>query len=250
MSGATGESRFDREKFERFAATRDERLRDELITAHLGLAQHLARRFANRGEPLDDLIQVASIGVVKSVDRFDPGRGVEFSTFAARTILGELKRHFRDKGWAVRAPRRIQELYLEIGHASAELVQKLGRSPTMDELAEKTGATVEAVIEATEAGSGYRTASLDAPSKSERGGVEVVGEEEDGFEEVDNRALLLPALESLPEREQTILKLRFESGLTQSEIAARIGVSQMHVSRLLTASLRRLRDEIEQSGEG
>jgi RNA polymerase sigma-B factor len=249
MSGATGESRFDREKFERFAATRDERLRDELITAHLGLAQHLARRFANRGEPLDDLIQVASIGVVKSVDRFDPGRGVEFSTFAARTILGELKRHFRDKGWAVRAPRRIQELYLEIGHASAELVQKLGRSPTMDELAEKTGATVEAVIEATEAGSGYRTASLDAPSKSERGGVEVVGEDEDGFEEVDNRALLLPALESLPEREQTILKLRFESGLTQSEIAARIGVSQMHVSRLLTASLRRLREEIEQSGE-
>jgi RNA polymerase sigma-B factor len=247
MSGDPAESRFDREKFERFAATRDETLRDELITAHLGLAQHLARRFANRGEPLDDLVQVASIGVVKSVDRFDPGRGVEFSTFAARTILGELKRHFRDKGWAVRAPRRIQELYLEIGHASAELVQKLGRSPTMDELAEKTGATVEAVIEATEAGSGYRTASLDAPSRAERGGGEVVGEDDDGFDEVDNRALLLPALGSLPEREQTILRLRFESGLTQSEIATRIGVSQMHVSRLLTASLRRLREQIEHS---
>jgi RNA polymerase sigma-B factor len=249
MSGNTTESRFDREKFERFAATRDERLRDELITAHLGLAQHLARRFANRGEPLDDLVQVASIGVVKSVDRFDPSRGVEFSTFAARTILGELKRHFRDKGWAVRAPRRIQELYLEIGHASAELVQKLGRAPTMDELAETTGATVEAVIEATEAGSGYRTASLDAPSRAERGGAEVVGEDDDGFDEVENRALLLPALEGLPEREQTILRLRFEQGLTQSEIASRIGVSQMHVSRLLTASLRRLRDEIEEIEE-
>ncbi len=247
MSEATREPRFDREKFVQYAATRDPVLRDELITAHLGLAQHLARRFANRGEPLDDLVQVASIGIVKSVDRFDPGRGVEFSTFAARTILGELKRHFRDKGWAVRAPRRIQELYLEIGQATGELAQKLGRPPTMDELAEATGATVEAVIEATEAGSGYRTASLDAPSRDERSGSDTLGVEDRSFEDVDNRALLTPAFASLPEREQVILQLRFVSGLTQSEIAARIGVSQMHVSRLLTASLRKLRDEIEQN---
>ncbi len=198
-------------------------------------------------KPLDDLVQVASIGVMKSVDRFDPDRGVEFSTFAARTILGELKRHFRDKGWAVRAPRRIQELYLEIGHATGELAQKLGRPPTMDELAEATGATVEAVIEATEAGSGYRTASLDAPTRSERSGADAIGDDDPAFRDVENRSLITPAFASLPEREQTILQLRFVDGLTQSEIALRIGVSQMHVSRLLTASLRKLRDQIETS---
>ncbi len=245
MTESNGDSRFEREKFVQFAATRDEGLRDELITQHLGLAQHLARRFANRGEPLDDLVQVASIGVMKSVDRFDPDRGVEFSTFAARTVLGELKRHFRDRGWAVRAPRRIQELYLEIGHTNAELAQKLGRAPLMEELAEATGATVEAVIEATEAGSGYRTASLDAPSRTEGGGSEAIGTEESGFEDVDNRALITPAFTLLPEREQNILRLRFVVGLTQSEIATRVGVSQMHVSRLLAASLRKLRMNIE-----
>lgn len=247
MSETTRESRFDRDKFTQFAATRDTALRDELITAHLGLAKHLAHRFANRGEPIDDLIQVASIGIVKSVDRFDPDRGVEFSTFAGRTVLGELKRHFRDKGWAVRAPRRIQELYLEIGHATGELAQKLGRPPTMDELAEATGSTVEAVIEAIEAGAGYRTASLDAPSHVELSGSESNGREDAAFEDVDNRALLTPALSSLPERERTILRFRFVAGLTQSEIAARLGVSQMHVSRLLTASLRKLREHIQSS---
>jgi RNA polymerase sigma-B factor len=245
MTETSRESRFDREKFVEFATTRDPALRDELVTAHLGLAQHLARRFANRGEPIDDLVQVASIGIMKSVDRFDPDRGVEFSTFAARTALGELKRHFRDKGWAVRAPRRIQELYLEIGHATGELAQRLGRPPTMAELAEVTGSTVEAVIEATEAGAGYRNASLDAPGRSERSSAEVIGTEDVAFEDVENRALLTPAFASLPEREQTVLRLRFEDGLTQSEIATRIGVSQMHVSRLLTSSLRKLREYIE-----
>ena len=142
MTDDARDSRFDREKFVEFAATRDPALRDELITAHLGLAQILARRFANRGESIDDLVQVASIGIMKSVDRFDPDRGFEFSTFAARNVLGELKRHFRDKGWAVKAPRRTQELYLEIGHATGELAQKLGRPPTMQELAEATGSTV------------------------------------------------------------------------------------------------------------
>ncbi|MGH9044592.1 MAG: SigB/SigF/SigG family RNA polymerase sigma factor [Acidimicrobiales bacterium] len=243
------ENRFDKEKFVRFAATRDPTLRDELITAHLGLAQHLARRFANRGEPVDDLVQVASIGVMKSVDRFDPERGVEFSTFAARTILGELKRHFRDKGWAVRAPRRIQELYLEIGHATGELAQKLGRPPTLAEIGAVTGATLEAVIEATEAGSGYRTASLDTPARLEKGGVDAIGQEDSSFGDVDNQALIGPAFATLPEREQTILRLRFVSGMTQSEIAGRIGVSQMHVSRLLTASLRKLREKIEAGSE-
>src|SRR5579859_8181524 len=140
-----------REKFVELANTRDPRLRDELVTAHLGLAHQLARRFANRGEAYDDLVQVASLAIVKSVDRFDPERGVEFSTFATRTVIGELKRHFRDKGWAVRAPRRIQELYLELGHAIGALSQELGRSPTVAELASHTGASEEAVLEALEA---------------------------------------------------------------------------------------------------
>jgi RNA polymerase sigma-B factor len=245
MSETSRASRFDREKFVQFAVTRDPKLRDELVTEHIGLAQHLARRFSNRGESLDDLIQVASIGIVKSVDRFDPDRGVEFSTFAARTVLGELKRHFRDKGWSVRAPRRVQELYLEIGHATGELAQALGRPPTMAELAEATGSTLEAVIEATEAGMGYRAASLDEPSRTERAGTEIIGEHDASFDSVEDRALLGPALSTLPEREQTILRLRFVNGLSQSEIAERMGVSQMQVSRLLTASLRKLREIIE-----
>ena len=140
--------------------------REELITANLGLAHQLARRFLHRGEPLDDLVQVASVALVKSVDRFDPARGVDFAAFATRTIIGELKRHFRDKGWAVRASRRVQELYLELGHATGTLVQQLGRNPTVAELAEATGASEEAVIEAIEAGQGYRAASIDA-SESE-----------------------------------------------------------------------------------
>src|SRR3984885_12737784 len=165
-----------RERWVEFAASRDERLRDELVTEHIGLARRLAHRFANRGEPYDDLVQVGSIALIKAVDRFDPERGVEFTTYATGTVIGELKRHFRDKGWAVRAPRRIQELYLELGHATGELAQKFGRPPTMAELAEATGSTVEAVIEATEAGSGYRTASLDAPSRVERSGSDAIGE--------------------------------------------------------------------------
>ncbi len=242
-----GRERFDRAGFVEYATTRDPALRDQLITAHLGLARHLARRFANRGEPLEDLVQVAAIGVMKSVDRFDPDRGVEFSTFAARTILGELKRHFRDRGWAIRAPRRVQELYLELGQTTGELTQQLGRPPTIDELADAVGTTVEAVIEATEAGSGYRTASLDGPVRDDASGAEqaALGTDEAGFADVDDRALLSPALAELDQREQTILRLRFGSGLTQTEIAQRIGVSQMHVSRLLAAALRKLRTRIE-----
>jgi RNA polymerase sigma-B factor len=144
----------------------DPAAREELITSNLGLANQLARRFLHRGEPLDDLVQVASVALVKSVDRFDPSRGVDFAAFATRTIIGELKRHFRDKGWAVRASRRVQELYLELGHATGTLVQQLGRNPTVAELAEATDASEEAVIEAIEAGQGYRAASIDA-SESE-----------------------------------------------------------------------------------
>jgi RNA polymerase sigma-B factor len=149
--------------FAAFATTRDLGVRDRLIEAHIGLAEHLARRFAHRGESYDDLVQVSCLALVKAVDRFDPERGVEFTTFATRTIIGELKRHFRDRGWAVRAPRRIQELYLHIGQAISTLSQEMGRSPGIKEIAVATGATEDDVIEALEAGQGYRSTSLDAP---------------------------------------------------------------------------------------
>src|SRR5437588_13106713 len=151
-------------KFEQYAESRDPGLRDHLVTAHLGLAEYLARRFANRGEPLDDLIQVASVGLLKAVDRFDPDRGLEFSTYATPTIVGELKRHFRDKGWAVRVPRRVQELHLRLGKVVSSLSQDVGRAPTIAEIAERAGASEEEVLEAMEAGRAYRFASLDAPA--------------------------------------------------------------------------------------
>jgi RNA polymerase sigma-B factor len=218
--------------------------RDEMITANLGLAQQLARRFLHRGEPLDDLVQVASVALVKSVDRFDPARGVDFAAFATRTIIGELKRHFRDKGWAVRASRRVQELYLELGHATSTLQQQLGRSPTVAELAQTTGATEEAVIEAIEAGQGYRATSIDAAVTDDDPLSARLGDVDARFDSVEERALLAPALAELAPREQSILRMRFVEGLTQSEIAQAVGVSQMHVSRLLATSLEQLRKRI------
>jgi RNA polymerase sigma-B factor len=215
--------------------------RAAMITDNLGLAHQLARRFLHRGEPLEDLVQVASVALVKSVDRFDPDRGVDFAAFATRTIIGELKRHFRDQGWAVRASRRVQELYLELGHATSTLVQQLGRSPTVAELAAMTGSTEEAVLEAIEAGQGYRAASIDASENEDDPLSARLGERDVRYEAVEERALLAPALAKLPPREQSILRMRFVEGLTQSEIAVTIGVSQMHVSRLLAASLEELR---------
>ena len=218
--------------------------RDEMITANLGLAHQLARRFLHRGEPMDDLVQVASVALVKSVDRFDPARGVDFAAFATRTIIGELKRHFRDKGWAIRASRRVQELYLELGHATGSLTQELGRSPTVAELALATSASEEAVIEAIEAGQGYRATSIDASDSEDDPLSARLGERDTNYESVEDRALLSPALATLPPREQAILRMRFIEGLTQSEIALAVGVSQMHVSRLLAASLEKLRQSI------
>jgi RNA polymerase sigma-B factor len=233
-----------REKFAAFAKSRDTALRDELVAAHLGLAEYLARRFANRGEPLDDLVQVASLGLLKAVDRFDPGRGVEFSTYATHTVVGELKRHFRDKGWAVRAPRRMQELYLRLGKVVATLGQELGRSPTIAELAAETQVSEEDVLEALEAGQAYRFTSLDAPGGADSDGETLgarLGDEDPRLVDAERRATLSPLLSRLPPREQMILHLRFFEGLTQSEIAARLGISQMHVSRLLARSVAQLR---------
>lgn len=236
------------EKFEQYARTQDVALRDELVSAYLGLAEYLARRFANRGEPLDDLVQVASLGLIKAVSRFDPHRGVEFSTYATHTIVGELKRHFRDKGWAVRAPRRMQELYLRLGKVVATLGQELGRSPTIAELAAEVEVSEEEVLEALEAGQAYRFASLDAPAGADAEGESLgarMGDDDPGLEDAERRATLSPLLATLPQREQLILRFRFFDGLTQSEIAERLGISQMHVSRLLARSVAQLRAAAE-----
>ena len=239
-----------RAMFVRFAAERGESLRAELIEAHIGLAEHLARRFTHRGEPYDDLVQVSSLGLIKAVDRFDPERGVEFTTYATKTILGELKRHFRDKGWAIRAPRRVQELYLHLGQAIGQLSQELGRSPTIRELATETGASEDDVIEALEAGQAYRSASLDSAGPDEEGLGARLGVDDERFGDAEWRAVLLPHLETLAPRDREILRLRFVEGLTQSEIASRIGISQMHVSRLLTRSLTALREACAPAMEG
>jgi len=232
-----------KEKFAAYASSRDPGLRDELVSAHLGLAEYLARRFANRGEALDDLVQVASLGLIKAVDRFDPERGAEFSTYATQTIVGELKRHFRDKGWAVRAPRRMQELYLRLGKVVGTLSQQLGRSPTIAEVAAELRVSEEEVLEALEAGQAYRSTSLDAPAAGDEGetlGMRL-GDEDASLGDVESRATLSPLLAQLPRREQLVLHMRFFEGLTQSEIAERLGISQMHVSRLLARSVARLR---------
>jgi RNA polymerase sigma-B factor len=188
---------------------------------------------------------VASVALVKSVDRFDPDRGVEFSTFATRTIIGELKRHFRDRGWAIRAPRRIQELYLELGPAIETLSQELGRPPTVSEIAESIGASEEAVLEAMEAGQSYRTSSIDAPDRQEGTIADRLGDIDAGFGGAEDRLVLAISLADLKERERVILSYRFVDGLSQSEIAERVGISQMHVSRLLVSSLAKLREAFD-----
>jgi RNA polymerase sigma-B factor len=220
------------------------RAREDLVTIHLPLVQFLARRFRDRGEPLEDLVQVGTIGLIKAVDRFDPERGVEFSTYATPTIVGEIKRHFRDKGWAIRVPRRLQELRMSIGQATADLSQATGRSPTIAELAAHLGVSEDDVIEGLEGAQAYSTSSLDAPIGDDDGAATIadtLGSDEDDFELIEYRETLKPLLAALPARERRILALRFFHGMTQSEIAAEIGVSQMHVSRLLTKSLTALR---------
>lgn len=222
--------------------------REQLIRLHLPLVEHCARRFRNRGEQLEDLVQVGTIGLLKAVDRFDPGRGVEFSTYATPTIIGEIKRHFRDKGWAIRVPRRLQELRMQIGTVSAELTQALGRSPTPRELAEKVGCTVEEIVEGLESGNAYATLSLDAGDDSDDSTatmLDVIGIEDESLANVEIRESIKPLLDALGDREKKILLLRFFKNMTQSQIAEEIGVSQMHVSRLLSRTLEHLRTALE-----
>jgi RNA polymerase sigma-B factor len=221
------------------------RLRGELVELHLPLVEYLARRFRNRGEWLDDLTQVATIGLIKSIDRFDLSRGVEFSTYATPTIVGEIKRHFRDKGWAVRVPRRLQELKLALTKAIGDLAQREGRAPTVAELAAHLQMSDEDVLEGLESANAYSTVSLDAPDSGDDDApavAESLGMLDDALEGVEYRESLKPLLERLPPREKRILLLRFFGNMTQSQIAAELGISQMHVSRLLARTLTQLRE--------
>jgi RNA polymerase sigma-B factor len=221
------------------------RIRGELVELHLPLVEYLARRFRNRGEWLDDLTQVATIGLIKSIDRFDLERGVEFSTYATPTIVGEIKRHFRDKGWAVRVPRRLQELKLALTKAIGDLAQKEGRAPTVAEIAAHLQMTEEEVLEGLESANAYSTVSLDAPDSGDDDApavAESLGMLDEALEGVEYRESLKPLLEQLPSREKRILLLRFFGNMTQSQIASELGISQMHVSRLLARTLAQLRD--------
>ncbi|MCU1451339.1 MAG: Sig subfamily polymerase sigma-28 subunit [Acidimicrobiales bacterium] len=227
----------------RYLRTRDPGLSRAIVEAHAGLAHRLAGRFANRGESADDLTQIALLGLFKAIEGFDPDRGLRFSTYATPTILGELKRHFRDRGWAVRPPRRVHDLYLNVQNAIDELRQEAGRSPTVPEIATRVHADVGDVLEAIEAGGLRRSSSLDAPLTPDdpRSLVNSLATEDDSLGDVDRRLTLAVIVRRLPDLEQEIVRLRFVDGLTQLEIAQRVGRSQMQISRLLARSLDRLR---------
>jgi RNA polymerase sigma-B factor len=221
-------------------------LRDRAIEAWLPLARHLSGRYANRGEPRDDLYQVAVMGLIKAIDRFDADRGVDFAGFAIPTIVGELKRHFRDRTWSIRVPRRLQELRLAITGANNTLNHTLGRSPTVADIAVHLGISEDEVIEGLEGARAYNSTSLSTPISE--GGTELgdtLGGEDAGYELAELRIALGPAMASLDEREQKIVSLRFYGNLTQQQIAEQIGVSQMHVSRLLTKALTKLRTQLD-----
>ncbi len=224
-------------------------IRDRLAEMHLPLVEYLARRFARRSVPLDDLIQVGSIGLLKAIDRFDPGRGLEFSTYAAPTILGEIKRYFRDSGWLVHVPRRAQELQTTLDTARSELSQELRRAPTVAELARQTGVAEDQVIEALDVARSYSGVPLDEIAAPESGvGAAILAGDDAELDRVELREMLRPALAALPEREQEVLLLRFGAGKSQTEIAGIVGVSQMQVSRLISRSLTRLRERLVTDG--
>jgi RNA polymerase sigma-B factor len=254
-STPTGETKKQQEeaakrRFARYRETGDRSLRNQLIEDHRWVAVHCARRFNNRGEPLDDLIQVAQLGLLKAVERFDPAVGVSFASFAIPTVLGELRRHFRDKTWAVKVPRRVKDLHVELAPAIDQLSGELGRTPKPGELAEHLGVDVDAVLEALDAGAAYRTSPLTPPGGGDSG-VESRAEDarlkvdDDELLGADNRMLIRTLLRRLPTRERRILELRFYQELSQSEIAAEVGVSQVHVSRLLRSSLALLQRELD-----
>lgn len=235
--------------FARLAADpgRAEQLRNDIVTRTLPLAEHIARRFRGRGEPYDDLVQVARVGLVNAVDRFDVARGTDFVSFAVPTIMGEVRHHFRDTGWAMRVPRRLKDLHVEISKVVETLSQRLGRAPSAREIAAELDTDTAEVAEALIAGSAYQTVSMDTPLRGDGDDVplaDTLGEDDESLDTAEGYATIEPALARLPERERTIVVLRFFGGLTQSQIADRLSISQMHVSRLLSRTLAELRDEL------
>jgi RNA polymerase sigma-B factor len=231
----------------------DLQAREQLIERYMSLVRSLARRYSYRGEQLDDLVQIGAIGLIKAIDRFNLDRGVELTTYATPNIIGEIKRHFRDKGWSVRVPRGLQELNVQISKLIEQLTVQLGRSPTIPELAEAAGVEEEAVLEALESGRAYSSVSLSTGASPDEDGeldpLESLGTDDHEYEISEDRAMLAPGFKVLDQRERRILHLRFFRGLTQSQIAEQVGISQMHVSRLIRRSLEKIREEIAEESE-
>jgi RNA polymerase sigma-B factor len=239
----------DKALLRRYHEQGDLAAREQLIEQYMSLVRSLARRYSYRGEQLEDLVQIGAIGLIKAIDRFDVNRGVELTTYATPNIIGEIKRHFRDRGWSVRVPRGLQELNIQLSRLIEELTVQNGRSPTIPELAKAAGVTDEEVLEALESGRAYTSLSLSAGSgghddDGELDPLESLGTEEHQYEVSEDRAVLEPGFRVLDARERKILHLRFFEGLTQSQIAQQVGISQMHVSRLIRRSLEKIREEI------
>lgn len=251
-----GKDAWDKERthelFRLYKEKGDEEARDQLIVSHLNLVRFLASKFKNRGEPLDDLVQVGTIGLIKAIDRFDPERGLEFTTYATPTILGEIKRHFRDKGWSIRVPRRLQELSAKVNQATDELTVELQRSPSVEEIAAKLGVGAEEILEAMESSGAYTSVSLEAGGSSEDDEapalIDRLGSVDEDLDASDDRMVIDDAISDFSPREQEIVRMRFIDGLTQVEIAKRLGVSQVQVSRLLRRTLRKIQEKIDPEG--
>lgn len=240
-----------RELFSLYKDKGDEAARDELIMSHLNLVRFLASKFKNRGEPLDDLIQVGTIGLIKAIDRFDPSRGLEFTTYATPTILGEIKRHFRDKGWSIRVPRRLQELSAKVNQATDDLTKELQRSPSTEEVAAKLGVSVDEVLEAMESSGAYSSVPLEAGSSDEEDAPAIIdhyASVDENLAASDDRMVIEDTIRDFSPREREVIRMRFVEGLTQVEIARRLGVSQVQVSRLLRRTLKKVQDKIDPEG--
>lgn len=238
----------DRELLRRYHQEGDVDAREQLVARHLPLVRSLARRYGGRGEPLEDIEQVGAIGLLKAIDRFELERDVSLATYATPNVVGEIKRHFRDKGWAIRVPRALQELNARMSSTIDRLTSRLGHSPSVGEIAVALDTTPEEVLEAIEVGSAYTTLSLSGSPGAEEGEgdpLDSIGEEDEGFERSEDRVALAPALVQLAPREREILRMRFEEGLPQTQIADRVGLSQMHVSRLIRKSLAVMRAELQ-----
>jgi len=241
-----------RELFRRYKEEGDEEAREQLIVSHVNLVRYIAAKFKNRGEPLDDLIQAGTIGLIKAIDRFDPSRGLEFTTYATPTIMGEIKRHFRDKGWTIRVPRRLQELSAKVNTVTDELTAELQRSPSIDEIAARLGTTPDEVLEAMESSSAYSSVPLEGQGGTEEDDAPAVIDRyasvDNDLEASDDRMILEDVISEFPEADQQAIRMRYLDGMTQVEIAKKLGISQVQVSRMLRRALRRIQEKIDPEG--